>query len=281
MVCDADAAARFADQFAGLLGARRGEAAATVKRAEPWRMIKALDRLLEDSVSALAGSFPIGPTVDGDYLPHEPVEAIALGEAHRVPVIVVNIADEGRLFTRWLKMMPMTERVIERMLADLDPQARARILAAYPDYQDPDACVRLGADMCFGTAAWQIADAHCRHAQTWLYRYDYAPRTLNWAGLGATHAMELLAVFDAYRTWLGSLLTLAADRPSALRVSRAIQSRWRAFGRTGVPGKGWPPYTDTDRPVMVFDSHSRVEFDPTAARRQAWEGFKLGETRSA
>jgi len=165
--------------------------------------------------------------------------------------------------------------VIERMLAELDPAARQRITAAYPDYPHPDACVRLGADMCFGTAAWHIAEAHAKHAPTWLYRYDYAPRTLNWAGLGATHAMELLAVFDTYRTRLGALLTLAADRGSAVRVSRNVQSRWRAFSHSGMPGKGWPNYTHADRAVMVFDRSSRIEFDPTPARRQAWEGFTL------
>jgi para-nitrobenzyl esterase len=87
--------------------------------------------------------------------------------------------------------------------------------------------------------------------------------------------MELLAVFDTYRTRLGSLLTVAADQRSASRVSRNMQSRWRAFSRTGVPGKGWPNYTEADRAVMVFDRSSAVEFDPTPARRQAWEGFSL------
>jgi len=275
MVCHPDAAARFADQFAELLGARPGEAAAILMSAEPHQLVKALDRLLARTVSDLAGSFAIGPTVDGDYLPRDPVAAITRGEAHRVPVVVGGNAEEGRLFTRWLKMMPMTPSVIDRMLADLDPAARERIAAAYPDYPNPDACVRLGADMCFGTAVWQIADAHSRHAPTWQYRYDYATRTLNWAGLGATHAMELLAVFDTYRTRLGSLLTMAADRRSAVRVSTNIQARWLAFGRTGVPGKGWPNYTEADRAVMVFDRFSGIEFDPHPARRQAWEGFTL------
>jgi para-nitrobenzyl esterase len=168
----------------------------------------------------------------------------------------------------------MTEHQLERLLADVDPVARERIAAAYPGYPDPDACMRLSADMFFGSAAWRIAAAHSKHAPTYMYRYDYAPRTLNWTGLGATHAMELLAVFDVYRTRLGSLLTLAADRRSALRVSNDIQRRWRQFGRTGVPGDGWPTY-DEDRPVMVFDKHSRVEYDPYPARREAWEGFTL------
>jgi para-nitrobenzyl esterase len=70
------------------------------------------------------------------------------------------------------------------------------------------------------------------------------------------------------------LLTLAADRRSALRVSNDIQRRWRQFSRTGVPGDGWPTY-DEDLAVMVFDKHSRVEYDPYPARREAWEGFTL------
>jgi len=124
-------------------------------------------------------------------------------------------------------------------------------------------------------AAWQIAEAHSRHAPTYLYRYDYATRTLRWSGLGATHATELLAVFDVYRTKFGRLITAAADRRSALRVSDDVQSSWRAFARTGVPGDDWPAYTTADRAVKIFDRRPRVEYDPHAERRQAWEGFSL------
>ncbi|MBO0866322.1 MAG: carboxylesterase family protein, partial [Mycobacterium sp.] len=128
----------------------------------------------------------------------------------------------------------------------------------------------------FGAAAWEIADAHGSHAPTYLYRYDYAPRVLRWSGLGATHATELLAVFDLYRTKFGALLRAAADHRSALRVSNEIQRRWRSFSRTGVPGHDWPTYTgSTDRAVMVFDRKSRIEFDPHSERRMAWEGFSL------
>jgi para-nitrobenzyl esterase len=108
-----------------------------------------------------------------------------------------------------------------------------------------------------------------------LYRYDYAPRTLRWSGLGATHATELLAVFGIYRTKFGALLSAAADRRSALQVTNEVQRRWRAFSRTGVPGDGWPAYTDADRAVMVFDRKSHLEFDPHPERRMAWEGVSL------
>ena len=78
-----------------------------------------------------------------------------------------------------------------------------------------------------------------------------------------------------YRTRFGSLLTAAADGRSARRVSDDVQTRWREFSRTGVPGDDWPAYTHADRAVMVFDRRSRVEYDPHAERREAWHGFTL------
>ncbi|EUA89896.1 carboxylesterase family protein [Mycobacterium ulcerans str. Harvey] len=91
------------------------------------------------------------------------------------------------------------------------------------------------------------------HAPTYLYRYDYAPRTLRWSGFGATHATELFAVFDIYRTRFGALLTAAADRRHALRVSDEVIRRWRSFSQTGTPGEdcrlhAHPPCCHGDRP---------------------------------
>ena len=113
--------------------------------------------------------------------------------------------------------------MIEGLLGGLEPEQRERITSAYPGYPSEAACIRLG-DFLAGTAAWQIAEAHSIHAPTYRYRYDYAPRTLHWSGLGATHATELFAVFDVYRTRFGSLLTAAADGRSARRVSDDVQT---------------------------------------------------------
>ena len=93
-------------------------------------------------------------------------------------------------------------------------------------------------------------------------------------GLGATHGTELLAVFDVYRTRFGSLLTAAADRRSALRVSDDVQTRWRSSAAPVCPATTGRR-TRRRRAVMVFDRRSHVEYDPHAERRQAWEGFTL------
>jgi para-nitrobenzyl esterase len=275
MTRSTEVAAEFAVRFAAVLGAPEDDAVHALMTATPAELVAAQNRLINDGVQDMLGAFPIGPVFGDDVLPLDPVDAMQQGKAHRVPLIVGTNADEGRLFTRFLQLLPTNEPMIEALLAEVDPAARERITDAYPDYPERSACIRLGGDFAFGSAAWAMAEAHSRHAPTYLYRYDYAPRVLRWSGLGATHATELLAVFGFYRTKLGALLTAPADRRSAMRVTREVQRRWRAFSRTGNPGDDWPVYTDTDRAVFVFDRKSHLEFDPHPQRRMAWEGFSL------
>jgi para-nitrobenzyl esterase len=275
MTRSSEVAAEFAARFATLVGARKQDAAHALLKASPAELVAAQNRLIDDGVRDMLGAFPIGPVFGDDYLPLDPVEAMRQGRSHRVPLIVGTNAEEGRLFTRWLQLLPTTEPMIEAMLAGVEPAARERITGAYPDYPERSACIRLGGDFAFSSAAWEIAEAHSRHAPAYLYRYDYAPRVLRWSGLGATHATELLAVFGVYRTKLGALLTAPVDRRSALRVTNEVQRRWGAFSRTGNPGDDWPVYTDADRAVMVFDRKSHLEFDPHPERRMAWVGFSL------
>lgn len=277
LVRSKEVAAEFAARFAHLLGVRTHDAADALMRASAAELIEAQQRLIDQGMQERLGAFPIGPATGDDMLPTDPVEAMRSGQAHRLPLIVGTNAEEGRLFTRFLAMLPTNKSMVEELLADTEPAARERITAAYPDYPAPSACIQLGGDFAFSSAAWQIAEAHGAHAPTYLYRYDYAPRTLRWSGFGATHATELLAVFDVYRTRFGALLTAAADRRGALRVSNQVQRRWRSFSRTGSPGDDWPAYTPADRAVMVFDRKSRVEFDPHPHRRIAWDGFSLAQ----
>ncbi|BCQ08854.1 carboxylic ester hydrolase [Mycobacterium heckeshornense] len=277
MVRSREVATEFATRFATQLGVRRQDAAHALMQASPAELVAAQKRLIDQGMEQRLGAFPIGPAFGDDYLPLDPVEAMRRGEAHRVPLIVGTNADEGRLFTRFLPLLPTTEPMVEALLADTDPAARERITAAYPGYPDRSACVRLGGDFAFGSAAWQIAEAHGKYAPAYLYRYDFAPRPLHWAGLGATHATELLAVFGVYRSRFGALLTAGVDRRAARRVTKEVQGRWLAFSRTGIPGDGWPAYTDADRAVMVFDRTSHLEFDPHPERRLAWEGFSVAQ----
>ncbi len=271
----ADIAADYAVRFVRQLGATESNATAALLSARPTELADALDRLIVEGQRAMLGAFAIGPTFGTEYLPDDPVVAMGSGKAHPVPLIVGTNADEARLFTRFLKLLPTSERAIERLLAHLETDARQRILAAYPGYPGRAACVQFGGDFIFGSAVWQIAQAHSAFAPTYVYRYDYATKALKWSGMGATHATELLAVFDVYRSKFGRLLTAGVDSRTARKVTDDIQGRWLAFADHGVPGADWPQYTRDERAVLLLDRRRRVVFDPNAERRLAWEGFFL------
>jgi para-nitrobenzyl esterase len=274
MVSSQEVAAQIADRFVKRMGVDPGNAAAELRKASPADLVRATNYVMNHSLDNMVGASAVGPTYGDDFLPIDPFEAMRQGVAHKVPLIVGTNAEEGRLFTRFLKLLPTSEHAIERILAHTPIEVREQILAAYPQYPDPKACIEFGGDMIFGTAAWQIAEAHTKLAPTYVYRYDFAPRTLHWAGLGATHATELLAVFGVYRSRVGAVLTAGVDQRAAVKVSHQVQSRWQEFSRTGVPGD-WPSYNREERPVLVFDRHTHVEYDPHQHRRKAWAGFSL------
>jgi len=274
MVSSQEVAAEFAGRFVHRMGVDRDNAAAELLKAKPADLVRATHYVMTHSLDNMVGASAVGPTHGDDFLPIDPFEAMRQGVAHKVPLIVGTNAEEGRLFTRFLKLLPTSEHAIERILAHTPTEVRERILAAYPQYPSPKACIEFGGDMIFGTAAWQIAEAHTKVAPTYVYRYDFAPRTLHWAGLGATHATELLAVFGVYRSRVGAVLTAGVDQRAAVKVSHQVQTRWQEFSRTGVPGD-WPVYNRDERPVLVFDRHTHVEYDPHPLRRKAWAGFSL------
>jgi para-nitrobenzyl esterase len=270
LIHSADYSAGVARRLVAALGADPSDGARAVMTARPSQLVRKLEHIMTATIQETPDSFGIGATFGGDYLPRTHVDAMARGEAHRVPLIIGSNATEASLFARFMDYLPTNEPVIEKFLANAGPDVAQALRASYPGYPSKAACLRFGSDFTFGARAWELAEAHSVHAPTYHYRYDYAPRSLQWTGFGATHATELLAVFDVYDTRLGGLLTLAGDRRSARRVSRDVQRRWRAFSRTGVPGDDWPRYTTADRATMIFDRRSRVEADPVAVRRAAW-----------
>ena len=162
MVSDQRVAAEVAERFVEVLNLDRRRPAQGLMQAKAADLVNATDHVMRHSLKSMLGASAVGPTCGDDYLPLEPFEAMRKGLAHRVPLIVGTNAEEGRLFTRFLKLLPTTEHAIERVLSHTPAEVRERILAAYPHYPHPKACVEFGGDMIFSTAAWQIAEAHAK-----------------------------------------------------------------------------------------------------------------------
>ncbi|MFT4124844.1 MAG: carboxylesterase/lipase family protein [Gordonia sp. (in: high G+C Gram-positive bacteria)] len=223
--------------------------------------------------SGLREPLPFAPVSGSELLPQTPIEAARAGRTLPVPLIIGTNRDEGLLFTKIKRVLslPTAERIL---LQVQDAAVRDEVLGLYAG-GDAE-LVRLDGDSIFWAPVISFADAHRKVAPTYVYRYDFASRALRGSGLGATHGTELFAVFDGYRMPVFTPLA-AGDWRATRRVTRAVQSRWGAFARTGVPGGlpdvpgGWPAYEDPTRAVLVIDRRCRVEADPDTDRRLAWE----------
>ena len=231
MVRSTGIAEEYATKFAELLGAGAEDGAQAVMAARPAELVTAFERLIVAGQRAMLGAFAAGPTCGSEYLPADPVEAMREGKAHRVPLIVGTNAEEARLFGRFIKLLPMTEPMIERLLAGTEPAERERITSAYPGYPDPAACVQFGGDFAFGAAAWQsprrtvgtlrpICTATTTRHERCAGRV-WAPPTRPSCWRCST-SIERLS---------GSCCHAAADRKTALRVSDDVQPRWQAFAQ--------------------------------------------------
>ena len=269
-------AARFASDFVSLLGAEPQDNAAVtaaLTTATPEQLWQASRRVTGKTMSTQPGLSPFAPTADGEYLPEHPIDAFAAGNVHKVPLIIGSNKREGTLFPRLLDSMPTDPARIEKYFHATDPHAMERILAHYPGYPALAAAIDFGGDSILWAPTIELASAYSAIAPTYMYRFDYAPRAMKWAGLEATHAFELIAVFGYGAGAVGRALTLPGGKRGMRAVTDTVQREWLSFARIGKPTGAWPAYDTAERTTFIFDDPAGLAHDPHRARRLAWSGY--------
>jgi para-nitrobenzyl esterase len=270
------AARAFARRCLENLGAAPGSEAATLTSASANDIRRAVDHAVGKVLWEQPGSFPIAPVVDGDFLPTDPIEAIAAGTAHRVPLIIGTNHDEATLFKRFARSLPTTPEQLHRALARCgDGELEKRVLAAYPGFPQPEPAVQMGGDFVFWRPTIAVLEGHSRYAPTYGYRLDFAPRAARLTGFGATHALDLIPVFGVVDTPAGRALSAAGGYRGFRAVQDEFQGNWLAFAHTGKPLPSWLEYTAARRNVRIIDYPARVEVDPEQAKRLAWSGVRV------
>ncbi|RVW02973.1 carboxylesterase/lipase family protein [Rhodococcus xishaensis] len=267
-------ASKWAREFLDIAGVTTPEAAAFLAAADPQLLVRTATRLSARGADEAPGVRVFAPVADGDLLPQCPLEAFEAGTEHRVPLLVGTTAYEGRHYQRFLDILPTNRHRIEKMFAGTDhPEVKTRVINAYPGYPGRRGAADLGGDVVLWVPTLRFAQAHARHGDTFMYRYDFTPRLLRLTGLGATHATDLVPVFGT-RTPLARALTALGGRRGMRAVTDTMQEHWLAFARTGRPLDGWPRYSPERRETLIIDEICRIEFDPRRRRREAWLGFR-------
>jgi para-nitrobenzyl esterase len=225
---------------------------------------------------SLSKGAAIEPVVEGDILPALPLTALAGGSAREVTVLAGSTLDEATIFTAAnLKLPGMTEKELVSRLVKILP--RDFVIDLLPLYRsaltqrglnEVKACHLYHA--IFSDLQFRMPAVRLMEYQTGLkqkafhYIFDW-PSSV--PGLGACHSIELGFLFGNYRA------DFHGQGPAAARLAEQVQGAWTAFAHHGDPScdslGNWPAY-GTQRATMLLGARSRIENDPLAAERSAW-----------
>ncbi len=259
-----------------------------IARVPLKRILRAQGRTNRE-LMGLAKLMAFLPSVDGDVLPEQPLEAVARGELAGHDLLIGTTLDEWNLFGFLDRGVRMNGRRLERRFAEIvpsilpgapTPAVAARVYrdALRARRRDPspwDVWSSLQSQRVFHEPATRLADTQRRgggRAHTYLFTWRArAPL----AFMGAFHALELPFVFGHTR--------LAAARPfigasqRVARLGRNIQGAWAAFARKGDPGHQglphWPEHACERRETMVFAPECFTDVDPLGEERRLLSGW--------
>jgi para-nitrobenzyl esterase len=224
--------------------------------------------------TGLSGSNPVP---DGHVLPESPIAAIKAGRYLKVPTLVGNTRDEGKLFPGLLALSPLLGGVSGRVLTDeqafsisfkYDPDAPPAtkledwIPAVYLPMDKPGTGynARMDAlnDHWFKPLRDNVMGAlKSQQANLWYYSFEWdrEPAPFNEI-FGAAHAFDLPFAFGNFGPAIWSNFMFdKANRPGRLALSNAMMRSIGAFALKGDPndaslGVTWAPWPKT----LVFDA---------------------------
>jgi len=219
------------------------------------------------------GTFCLVPVVDGVFLPERPVDAFRSGRTHRVPLIIGSNEREGTLFRGRVDILPRSAPRLSAIFDQAPESAHEAMRAAYTGLSPLRGSVDFGSDFVFWYPSVQLGDLHSRFAPVYVYRFGLAPRLMHMLGFGATHGIELFALFDQTDLPVARIMSMLGGRELFINAGERMRRHWLHFAVTGRPDTGWPRYTEEDRLTLIIDAEDRVESDPRGDRRAVWQEF--------
>ncbi|MEC2057247.1 carboxylesterase/lipase family protein [Peribacillus psychrosaccharolyticus] len=231
------------------------------------------DLSVDDLLEAAADVTTWCPTVDGEYFPQNPQQALSAGSSKNIPVMIGTNRDEHNLFTffdqswRTIDEKEIRSR-FEKSLGSLWSQLSPSFKESPLTHQLYDQVMTFN---LFTYPSIQLAEQQIKQgAPVWMYRFDYESPIFE-GRMKAFHALELLFVWNN----LHKSAPFLAGTPEEQLLADQIHQAWIAFIRTGNPDEQsmvhWPPYDLDKRTTLLFDRESRVEHDPDKGNRLLWD----------
>ena len=236
------------------------------------------------------------PSVDGDVVPEQPLQAIRRGACAHIPLLTGSTLEEWKLFglvdpgigrfddadlyARLAKVLPEdaprpaeAAREFRRALGQRSAARSAReVWSAFQTSR------------VFHVPSARLAEAqHEGGGSAHSYLITWRAPALRRA-LGACHAIEIPFVFGNESSALAR--PFSGLNGDGARFARRLQQTWLAFARTGNPGHDrlphWPRYQPAQRATMVLGRECQLSdapLEPERALLTRW-GVGRGNGRS-
>lgn len=226
---------------------------------------------------------PLLPVVDGGLIDRPPADAISDGSAATVPLLVGTTRDEATLFlvtdptTAELDMegvLRRIEKITSRPAAEVLVDAYRTAREARGEATSPrDILTAVTTDYVFRMPSLSLAAAAYKH-QVSTYAYLFTWESPFLGGIfGSAHGLDMPFVFGTVED--DAVAMFSGSGPVATAISRAMQSAWVAFARSGDPSCDelgeWPAYDPLRWPTMVLGPERSVVEDPRGLERRAWD----------
>jgi len=235
---------------------------------------KSAEFVLNTVITRLApiGASGSGPIPDGNVVPVSPINAIKAGQYTKVPVLIGNTRDEGKLFPSLFPFAGGTgsgrllnDATVFSIAFNYNPEGPPTttleqwIPPAYLPVTTPTTGFNAVADklnqIFFGIGREQVAAALAtQQSNVWAYRFDWDELPAPFNDIyGAAHGFDLAFAFGNFAPSLYSNISYtAANRPGRLALSEAMMRSIGAFARSGDPndaslGVAWPTWPSTLR----------------------------------
>jgi para-nitrobenzyl esterase len=238
------------------------------------------------------------PTVDGDVIPEQPLDAARRGATAGHSLMVGATLDEWKLFRlvdqgmRGMSEEHLLARFGEALAggfehapapAEAAALFREAVLARTGRAKPGEVWSAFQSARTFHHPAARLAEAHAEGGgDVFAYLFTWRPRAARRA-LGACHVLDVPFVFGSTRHPLARPLTGASD--AAAQLSQRMQDAWIAFARAGRPGHDelpeWKPYRPGWRRTMVFGRDVHVDSAPLEAERRLLESWSTRPVQDA
>lgn len=197
--------------------------------------------------------YAVGVVIDGYVIPEDPLQLLAEGKFHKVPLIIGLNADEGTIFSQQVRFR--TSFGYQLFLKKYFPGHVDELIAVYPGNDGTEATRSfkdvIGDVMILRPSRSFAERAAAAGTPVYFYFFSRTPPYAERSGLGAFHALEIGYVFEN----LGQ--NEAYYRNSDTVLSEAMSAYWRAFAEQGVPEveglPEWPRYKPEEAKYIEFN----------------------------